>query len=255
MDDIFLAFKGAKADLQLLLDDLSANFKPFTIGWQIHSTSDRCSFLDIEFFFEKGFGPFGVQSKVYRKKLNRHQYIPWSSAHPVSVKRAFVKAELTRYMTISSTYELFEEKVQEFMIALSRRGYPADILAVWKKLVNYRDRHIVLFKKKTTARGIPLMLPSAYDKVWEYIDLKDVFETMRNTWRTHPEPLPEAFNMYLIKSLRRTDNLFDKLSSWNKAILKPDNLKRCFEGEGDGPVRRPRTELLQDHRPSKRAMH
>lgn len=51
-------------------------------------------------FFEQG---LGVQTRVYRKKPNKHQYNPWSSAYPGAVKKDFVKAELTRYLIISST--------------------------------------------------------------------------------------------------------------------------------------------------------
>lgn len=50
--------------------------------------------------------------------MNRDQYIPWSSAHPVSVKKVFVKAELTRYMIISSKKDLFEEKVRNFALLI-----------------------------------------------------------------------------------------------------------------------------------------
>lgn len=167
-----------------------------------------------------GLGPVGIQSKVFRKRMNQHQYIPWSSAHPQSVKKAFIKAELTRFMVISSTKVLFEEKVQDFLRALGRRGYPSTILQHWKKQVRYEDRSYTLSKRKDeSVRGQPLMLPSSYDEIWEYTDLRSVFQTMMSHWVKCGEPLPPSLTGPLIKSLRRTDNLFDKFSSWNKAIL------------------------------------
>jgi hypothetical protein len=230
IDDILLIFQGTRADLQSFLDQLSSKFEPFRIDWQVHSTREPVSFLDIEFFFEQGLRPMGLQTRVFRKRMNKHQYIPWSSAHPLSVKRAFVKAELTRFMVISSDRRLFEERVLEFMQALGRRGYPTDTLRVWKKQVKYEDRSHSLSKVKDVSRGLPLMLPSEYDEVWEYVDLKEVFETMQRSWMKTKEPLPPSLQGPLIKSLRRTDNLFDKLSSWNKAIL------RGAGGLGSGPV-------------------
>lgn len=220
IDDIFLVFKGKKAACESFLENLSSSLKPFTISWEICSTSQRTSFLDIEFFFEGRFGDLGLQTKVFRKKLNKHQYIPWSSAHPLTVKRAFVKAELTRFMVISSKQVLFEERRQEFIEALHRRGYPTGILRDWIKQVAYRDRAWTLSKSKSSSRGLPLMLPSEYDEVWEYVDLKEVFGVMMDSWGHLGVPLPESLMGPLIKSLRRTDNLFDKLSSWNKAVLK-----------------------------------
>jgi len=220
IDDIFLVYKGTKSACQSCLDDISSKLKPFKIGWEIHSQREPISFLDVEFFFEQGFGPVGIQSRVYRKRMNQHQYIPWSSAHPQSVKKAFIKAELTRFMVISSSKKLFEEKVSEFMLALGRRGYPSTILRIWKKQVNYEDRSYTLSKRKDMiARGQPLMLPSSYDEVWEYTDLREVFNVMMNEWVRCGEPLPPSLTGPLIKSLKRTENMFDKFSSWNKAIL------------------------------------
>ena len=221
IDDIFLVFKGNRTALQSCLDILSTRLAPFTIGWEVSSTRDSTSFLDIEFFFDQGWGPLGLQSKVFRKRMNKHQYIPWSSAHPDAVKKAFIKAELTRFMVISSIKPLFEERVAEFMKALRRRGYPSDTLHVWKKQVRYEDRAWSLSKRKDqSARGIPLMLPSSYDEVWEYVDTQSVLLEMQKHWRGCGEPLPPSLLGPLLKSLRRTDNLFDKLSSWNKAMLK-----------------------------------
>ena len=221
IDDIFLIFNGTKSACQSCLDDISLKLKPFKIGWEINSCRKPKSFLDVEFFFEQGFGPVGIQSRVFRKRMNQHQYIPWSSAHPQTVKKAFIKAELTRFMVISSTQQLFEEKVLEFMNALGRRGYPSTILRVWKKQVRYEDRLYTLSKRKDTVlRGQPLMLPSSYDEVWEYTDLRDVFKTMMDEWVKCGEPLPPSLMGPLIKSLKRTENMFDKFSSWNKAVLR-----------------------------------
>ena len=221
IDDIFIIFKGTRTALQSCLDDISSKLQPFKIGWEVNSCAQPKAFLDVEFFFEQGFGPVGIQSRVFRKRMNQHQYIPWSSAHPKTVKKAFIKAELTRFMVISSTKELFEERVQEFMNALGRRGYPSTILQIWKKQVQYEDRLYSLSKRKdTSVRGQPLMLPSSYDEVWEYTDLRSIFNVMRNEWVKCGEPLPLSLLGPLIKSLKRTENMFDKFSSWNKAILQ-----------------------------------
>jgi translation initiation factor IF-1 len=221
IDDILIIFKGSRTALQSCLDNISSKLQPFKISWEVSSSREPRSFLDVEFFFDQGFGPVGIQSRVYRKRMNQHQYIPWSSAHPQTVKKAFVKAELTRFMIISSTRQLFEERVAEFMQALGRRGYPSTILRVWKKQVSYEDRWYTLFKKKdTSVIGLPLMLPSSYDEIWEYTDLRSVFSVMMNEWVKCGEPLPPSLVGPLIKSLKRTENLFDKISSWNKAILK-----------------------------------
>ena len=219
IDDIFLVYQGSKSALDDKLEEISSRLKPFTIQWNICSSSEACSFLDIEFSFHWGFGPLGLQSKVHRKKMNKHQYIPFSSAHPQAVKKAFVKAELTRFCMLSSTKEAFEDKASEFMQALSRRGYPVDVLRRWWMQVCYEDRLRILSKRKVQGQGLPLMLPSSYDEIWEYVDVKQVLQTMWTEWAKLKDPVPASLSGPLLKSLRRTENLFDKFSAWNKTVL------------------------------------
>lgn len=95
------------------------------------------------------------------------------------MKRAFVKAELTRFVTISSSNDLFKERVKEFIEALGQQGYPADILQRWRRLVYYKDRPTILSKRKETGAGLPLMLPSSYDEVWEYVNVRSILLAMR----------------------------------------------------------------------------
>lgn len=219
MDDIFFVWKGPKQSLVDWLPGLSRQLEPYKITWEIHDQHQPTQFLDIEFFFEQGFGALGLQSRVFRKKLNKHQYIPWSSAHPITVKRAFVKAELTRYAVICSQKSFYEKRVLEFFESLRRRGYPPSQLNSWMKMVKYEDRLSILLNKKTTRRGLPLMLPSSYDEIWEYVDVHAVLERMRTQWLKGGK-LPDQLEGPLIKSLRRTENLYDKFSAWNKVILQ-----------------------------------
>jgi hypothetical protein len=230
MDDIFLIWSGTRSSLDAWLGRFTPQLAPYRITWDIRSSSQATPFLDAEFFYRASAGLWSLHTKVYRKRMNKHQYIPWSSAHPETVKRAFVKAELTRFMIICSQEESFEERVREFYEALARRGYPAIMLRKWRKMVAFKDRPLQLLKKKDSAPGLPLMLPSSYDEIWEYVDVKSVLTTMKNHWKTRG-PIPESLNGPLIKSLRRTENLFDKISAWNKAILRDDGRAPPFGEE------------------------
>jgi hypothetical protein len=230
IDDVFLIFRGPRTTVESWLEKFTPTLKPYSISWEIRSIREATPFLDAEFFFRQGLGLEGLLSRVFRKRMNKHQYIPWSSAHPETVKRAFVKAELTRFMIISSHEEFFEERVREFMEALGRRGYPSDTLRRWRKLVDFKERPHQLRKKKDVPAGLPLMLPSSYDELWEYVDVKSVLTTMRSEW-IKAGSLPDSLEGPLIKSLRRTENLFDKISVWNKAVLKGRNLENTSDAK------------------------
>jgi hypothetical protein len=66
---------------------------------------------------------------VYRKPMHAFMYLPFTSAHRPPVFRAWIKAELTRYILLSSTREGFEEQVRFLASVLQRRGYPAALIA------------------------------------------------------------------------------------------------------------------------------
>ena len=68
---------------------------------------------------------------------------------------------------------------------LRRRGYPADKLKLFATMVQYGDRVSVLHNSvlKRQERDIPLLIPSRYNEVWNYIHLQDVFELMLDGWQ------------------------------------------------------------------------
>ncbi|EKD16964.1 hypothetical protein MBM_04541 [Drepanopeziza brunnea f. sp. 'multigermtubi' MB_m1] len=70
-------------------------------------------------------------TRIYEKALNRHMYIPFSSAHPFATKRAFVKAERVRYNTICTRPEEAKACKRKLYLNLLRRGYPQKMLNEW----------------------------------------------------------------------------------------------------------------------------
>jgi len=90
IDDIKFIFEGSLKQLFSFLS--TRHFGKLKVSWDIHLAWEETPFLDCSFFFTSKPGITELQSNLFRKKMNKHQYIPWSSAHPESVKRSFVKA-------------------------------------------------------------------------------------------------------------------------------------------------------------------
>lgn len=67
----------------------------------------RQVFLDIELLMMPGHPYTTLETCVYHKPMNKHLYILWSSAHPLHVKKAFVKAELTQFYMILLNQQYF----------------------------------------------------------------------------------------------------------------------------------------------------
>lgn len=221
IDDVLCLFQGTKEEV----NDFMARFSlgPLSVTWS--ASGIRNEFLDIELIREKQLGLRVVHTRLFRKPMNRHLYIPWSSAHPLHVKKGFVKAELIRLAMICSRSEYFADARQEFYGNLRRRGYPAETLREWFTLVQYGSRPLYLLRKEkdTTA---PLMLPGHYNPVWDYIDVKQVISAARRSWVSEEE-LPPSLERPLIRSLGKTRSLFDLMSSWNKTTL----LSPSFPGQ------------------------
>ncbi len=152
--------------------------------------------------------------------MNKFLYIPWSSAHPLHVKKAFVKAELTRFAIISSEVTYFAESCRQFYGNLRKRGYPPQVLENWFLQVCFSQRAILLKAEKQERMENPLMLTGQYNPVWEHINVGEVILKARRFWSWEKE-LPATLHEQLIRSLRRSTSLGDMLSVWNKTMLHP----------------------------------
>jgi hypothetical protein len=220
IDDILCLFYGSEANLI----EFQKNVKlgSLTIKWDC--SQEKNEFLDIEVLKRRNhLQPTRLVTRLFRKSMNRFLYIPWSSAHPLHVKKAFVKAELTRFAMINSEVEYFADARTQFYGNLRRRGYPPQVLDNWFTQVRYSERQIILSPPKEKPDLAPLMLAGQYNPVWEYINVEEILRKARRGWSLETE-LPDALNQPLIRSLRRTTSLGDLLSVWNKTILHPSTI-------------------------------
>jgi len=213
LDDILCLFQGTKEEVT----DFCSRFRlgQLTVTWFVHRS--RNEFLDIELLRIPGIGLRVCHTRLFRKLMNRHLYIPWSSAHPLHVKKGFVKAELTRFAILCSKVEYFADARKEFYGNLRRRGYPSETLVEWFKQVQYDNRAVLLAPKQREEEPAPLMLSGHYNPVWDFVDVNEVIAAARRSWVR--EELPESLQGPLIRSLGRTTSLFDLLSAWNKTTL------------------------------------
>ncbi|KAI6249367.1 hypothetical protein HI914_02849 [Erysiphe necator] len=148
-------------------------------------------------------------TNLYKKRLNKHMYIPYLSAHPLRVKKAFVKAERTWITLICSAKALVAEAEYQFRCSLYRRGHPDSMLEKWFKLD---------LKPREKGREPMYVLPSVYNPVWEYVNVREMQETFLSFFRRNG--FQDEFRMELILSLRRNRNLFDLFKQFNLTILQ-----------------------------------
>jgi len=232
IDDILCVFQGTRKELMDFLEKIQLG--SLTINWSF--SSKKKEFLDVEIMtLPTPHGPT-LATRLFKKLMNRHLYIPWSSAHPLHVKKAFVKAELIRFAMVSSEIGYFADARAQFYGNLRRRGYPSEALENWFRQVSYDNRPLFLSSQKETEQHAPLMLSGQYNPVWEYINVEEVMRAARPSWNQEKN-LPESLNQPLIRSLSRSTSLFDLLSVWNKTILHPHTQSSEDSGADLGNVR------------------
>ena len=70
-----------------------------------------------------------VSVSIYRKPTHTERYLPFSSHHPLSIKKSVVSSFLRRVDYVS---EDSEEEVNHVMSVLKENGYPDVYLRSWR---------------------------------------------------------------------------------------------------------------------------
>ena len=96
IDDIFFIWEGNYIDLLDFISKLN-NLAP-TVKLTSSISQEKVVFLDMEVCHENGC----LTIRPYQKPLNRYLHLPFTSYHPNHSKKSFIKAELLRYVRLSS---------------------------------------------------------------------------------------------------------------------------------------------------------
>lgn len=208
IDDCLAILQGTETDVKNWI----AKWKlpGLNIVWEYSRT--RAVFLDVELMSHDS----KLVTRVYDKMLNKHMYIPFSSAHPLSVKRAFVKAERVRYKTICSLEQDYLACEKKLFLNLLRRGYPAKVLGEW-----FHDDLTVV--DRPTPK---LVLKSQYNPIWEYIRIGPIVDILTACQGDDVELDT------LVTSLKRGRSMYDVYNLYNLTLL--DALELEDEDRPDG---------------------
>lgn len=203
IDDIFLVFNGKVDTTKRFLD--TVDHPHLQISWE--TSVESLPFLDVQVRIDLGL----LRTFVYTKRLNRYMYVPFSSAHPLSVKRALVKGERSRFAAICSNPEDLTWVERKFKANLYRRGYPQSLLKKWF------TEPVEACSDRTPDK---LFYPSHYNPVWEYIDMREVERCFQ--MELQGTQVPESLLRRQMLSLKRGGNMYDMYNRSNMTILTAD---------------------------------
>ena len=149
IDDIFFIWTHGEQELERFLKDLN-NFTPnlsFT-----HEASKNCiPFLDLKVKLIDG----KLETDLYMKPTDRHQYLHYLSSHPEHTKRSIVYSQtlrVNRLCSLEKDFNYHKLNMKEWFI---KRGYPESVIDKEMKKVRFSEQ---CQKPKKVGKGVPFVV-------------------------------------------------------------------------------------------------
>jgi hypothetical protein len=165
IDDIFLIWSGSHAELCRFRETLGNANDNIKLEWQGTPSAEdainpakfdqhqhrQVNFLDLDITISYSDGSADFAFKVYRKPGTAYAYLPYGSYHARHVFRGWLKAEMHRLLTHSSSPDVWLEECALFYSHLRNRGYPSKAIDATFRKVNWNQRSKMLEPKKRVA--------------------------------------------------------------------------------------------------------
>ena len=158
IDDIFTVWTISEAEINNFVD--YANSCHPTIKFTSEISHDKVVFLDTEIYKGNRFNERGILDiRTHFKPTETFQYTHFSSCHPFSVKKLFIKGEALRLLRTNSNKESFTTYKKDFKNRLLKRGYPSKVTTKILKSVKFeeRDKALTQSKCKKNTKVLPFV--------------------------------------------------------------------------------------------------
>ena len=179
IDDLFaIVYANTQEEALQIVEQVQ--FDGCEIEWS--APGDMQIFLDMRIYLHDG----KIHHMPYRKAHNHQERIPWTSAHPLDVKRGTFVGEMSRLAVLSSTRKHYEDAIRELVVLYVTRGYPSDLVLYWMR-DNIAKRWESRLSVRETAPGEVLVLKSEYNLAWNYFSATQLGDTIMGYWREYLE--------------------------------------------------------------------
>jgi len=126
-----------------------ANSHHPTIKFTAEISNTETTFLDTVIYKGERFREQSILDiKTHLKPTETFQYTHYTSCHPPSVKKGFIKGEALRLLRTNSSKTTFEENIVNFKIRLVARGYPVNLIDKHLSEINFTERKSALKQNK-----------------------------------------------------------------------------------------------------------
>jgi hypothetical protein len=123
LDDIFFIWDHSEEELITFFNEIN-NYHN-TIKFTYNYSKTNATFLDVN--LEKK-DNCEIETSVHEKITNAHQYIEFSSCHPLSCKKGIPFSQAKRYRRITSNNNIYEKDCDKLRGYFRARNYPENII-------------------------------------------------------------------------------------------------------------------------------
>ncbi len=125
IDDCFLLWPFGRQELNTFLEYLNDKAKKYKLKFTHEISETGVPFLDTFIYLDEN---NDIQSRLYTKPTDTHDYLRYDSAHPKSTKDAIPYGQFLRVRRICSKLEEFDKSSMELSAHFIRRGYPEKLV-------------------------------------------------------------------------------------------------------------------------------
>ena len=191
IDDIFFIWTHGQEELDRFIS--YCNTKHTTIKFTSEQSNKSISFLDVMVNLSDGH----LDTDLYSKPTDTHQYLEWSSCHPRHTKHSLPYGLAFRLRRICSTDETLHIRVGQLKQHLLSRGYPPKVIDKQVRKATSIPRSVALQRQeKKECSRIPFVvtynptLPAIVSTMHKYLPILHASSRCKEAI---PEPPMVAF--------------------------------------------------------------
>jgi len=176
VNDIFMIFHASKPEVNRILAGIS--YGPLKLSLEV--CNFKIMFLDTTMTKAAQLWNRLVTS-LHQKARNTHSYVPWSSAHPGSMKTAWVEADMICRKMIYFNELVYNEALMVFIKQLVGGGYPRHVLAMLERDVTKHTHSSLLYPSGQDSSSAPLIIPAYYDNILYNVSTRQLERLLQPT--------------------------------------------------------------------------
>ena len=214
IDDIFLMFRGTRAELQGLMEYMNGLFPTIKFTSSYDCENRSVEYLDVKIKIRDG----KITTDVYRKPMSCNTYLESTSCHPRHTKVNIAYGIALRMKMICSEEALFEKNVKNLVKWLSEKGHDLNNTLNMIDKARKMDRKVLLKKKVKIETEKSIFV---YPYIPGIPSISKVLYDHKNNLDTDKE-LQKVFKDGFMVAYKRNKNLSELLC---RARLYPDSDK------------------------------